>query len=100
MKKLQEHLHRFLENLKKDNSMPKFSELRFFTSTDTTLGEHNIHHISKDKIYTKEEYITQFEKILGVGYPWINMNCAGIKDELLYIFIELPKTVPKEFFRK
>jgi hypothetical protein len=102
MSELKKHFERLMEFAKQSNFRQPFSQVYFteYKSVRRFFDPSKPDEISRQDIFTFEDYENRFNEILNQEHSWINLSFEGILDDSLLVVIELPNyknNVPLEW---
>ena len=93
MSALDYHLQRLITSIQ---TLPKapttWSKIMVVDDRDIlhTFGLPPFRHIPRWALHSPEDFAAKFDEYLRVGYSWINLNAAGLWDDVLIVILERP----------
>lgn len=83
-----------MEFAKQSNFRQPFSQVYFVEdkAIQRFFDSNKPNEISRENIFTFEDYENRFNEILNQGYSWINLNFAGMLDDNLLVMAEFPSS--------
>lgn len=90
MSELKDHFERLMNFAKQSNFHKPFSEVCFVESKSIQYYSNQLNKISRQEIFSFENYENRFNEALNQGHSWINMNLAGVLNDFLLVIIEVP----------
>ena len=88
MNDLERHLNQLISFMKKWGAPSNWSRVLFVEYSSIIHGNPSL--IPRSALIPAEDYALRFDSHLDAGHSWINMNAAGILNDVLLVIIELP----------